>query len=119
MSAVVCKIVSVPTMAPTYSGLSMTSGAFPFLLSRAVAGVGGFAGAPAGVAFCLLDRRPEDPVCEVELGEVLGSLLGAAFRFLDDGVEATVLGASAEAAPFDATATDAVGREERAAWLAA
>lgn len=98
----------------------MTSGAFPFLVSLAVAGAGGFASEPpAGAAFCLLDRRPEDPVCKVELGGGLESLLGAVFRFLDDGVETAVLGASAEAAPFDATAAEAVGREERAAWLAA
>jgi hypothetical protein len=103
----------------TYSGLSMTAGAFPFLVG--LAGADGFVeGAPTLGTFCLLDLRSVDPDNALALGDVLSLLmLAEAFRFLIDEVE-LLLSAAAEAAPSDASAPGAVeAGGGLAAWLAA
>ena len=103
----------------TYSGLSMTAGAFPFLVG--LTGADGFdGGAPAPGTFCLLDLRSADPDNALALGDVLSLLvLAEAFRFLVDAVE-LLLSAAAEATPSDASAAEAVeAGGTLAAWLAA
>lgn len=93
----------------------MMAGAFPFLRDLDGAGVfaAGGAGATSGI-FCLLDRRPDAPDCEGDVGD-----LSLVFRFREGGEVVEAADGASAAAVEEAVAGAAAGTDDRAAWLAA
>ena len=77
----------------TYSVLSILAEVLPFLRVFRSDGEMVAGGAASGI-FCLFDRRPEDPDCDV-LGVLLS--LDVVLRFRDDGGTGGWIGTSAAA----------------------
>lgn len=103
----------------THSGLSIAAGAFPLVRDPEGIGVYRSEDAVASGIFCLLDRRPEDPDCEVVGGLVP---FAEAFRLRADGVAAVEVLVVLEivAGAADGSAGAVLGTAEGwAAWPAA
>ncbi len=96
----------------------MTAGALPFLVCLAETGVVGWR-LPAPGIFCLLDRRPEAPDCEFEVGELFDPPAEGAFRFLDETIEAAGFSASEGVIRFVWAAVEETVSGEWTVWLAA